>query len=254
MISWTAVYVMWLREMKRFTRSKSRVFGSLAMPIFFMAFLGLGFNRMAVPGIGGNIQYMSFLVPGILGMTLLFSSTMQGMSVLWDKEFGFLKEILVAPVSRLSLVLGRIAGGITTSMIQSLLILILSLFLGFRTQHGAGILLALVFMLLIGFTFIGLGLIFASRMKDMQGFSIVMNFIVFPLFFLSGALYPLGNLPAAVRYLSFVDPLTFGIDGLRWSLIGVSAMPPALDAAVLAGFSVLMVSLGAYFFEKSETS
>lgn len=252
MIGWTAVYVMWLREMKRWTRSKSRVFGSLAMPIFFMAFLGLGFNRMAVPGVGGNIQYMSFLVPGILGMTLLFSSTMQGMSVLWDKEFGFLKEILVAPVSRLSLVLGRIAGGITTSMIQSLMILLLSLLLGFRTHHGAGIFLALVFMLLIGFTFIGLGLIFASRMKDMQGFSIVMNFIVFPLFFLSGALYPLENLPAAVRILSYVDPLTFGIDGLRWSLIGVSAMPPALDAAVLAGFSVLMVSLGAYFFETSE--
>lgn len=252
MISWTAIYVMWLREMKRWSRSKSRVFGSLAMPIFFMAFLGLGFNRMAVPGVGGNIQYMSFLVPGILGMTLLFSSTMQGMSVLWDKEFGFLKEILVAPVSRISLVLGRIAGGITTSMIQSMLILLLSLFLGFRPERGAGILFALLFMLLIGFTFIGLGLIFASRMKDMQGFSIVMNFIVFPLFFLSGALYPLGNLPAVVRMLSFIDPLTFGIDGLRWALIGVSTLPPALDAAVLAGFSVLMVSLGAYSFEKSE--
>jgi ABC-2 type transport system permease protein len=254
MIDWTAIHVMWLREMKRFGRSKSRIFGSLAMPLFFMAFLGLGFSRMAVPGVSGDVQYIRFLVPGILGMTLLFSSTMQGMSVLWDKEFGFLKEILVAPVSRTSIVLGRIAGGITTSMIQSLLILSLSLFFGFRTKSAAGIFLALVFMLLIGFTFIGLGLIFASRMKDMQGFSIVMNFIVFPLFFLSGALYPLGNLPAFVRALSYIDPLTFGIDGLRWALIGVSTLPPALDAAVLAAFSLLMVSLGAYFFERSESA
>jgi ABC-2 type transport system permease protein len=254
MISWTAVHVMWLREMKRFMRSKSRIFGSLAMPLFFMAFLGLGFSRMAVPGVSGDVHYIRFLVPGIIGMTLLFSSTMQGMSVLWDKEFGFLKEILVAPVSRISLVLGRIAGGITTAMIQSLLILSLSLFFGFRTERGIGILIALAFMLLIGFTFIGLGLIFASRMKDMQGFSIVMNFIVFPLFFLSGALYPLENLPAFVRGLSYVDPLTFGIDGLRWSLIGRSSLPPVLDAAILAGFSLLMVSLGAYFFEKSEST
>jgi len=253
-IGWTAVYVMWLREMKRFRRSKSRVFGSLAMPLFFMAFLGLGFNRMAVPGVSKDVNYIRFLVPGIIGMTLLFSSTMQGMSVLWDKEFGFLKEIMVAPVSRLSLVLGRIAGGITTAMIQSVLVLAISMLLGFRAEGVAGLLVALVFMLLIGFTFIGLGLIFASKMKDMQGFSIVMNFIVFPLFFLSGALYPLKNLPAFVRGLSYVDPLTFGVDGLRGALIGVSSMPIVLDAAMLAGFSLLMVSLGAYFFEKTEST
>jgi ABC-2 type transport system permease protein len=254
MISWTAVYVMWLREMKRFVRAKSRIIGSLIMPLFFLAFLGLGFNRMAIPGISGQgVNYIRFLVPGIIGMTLLFSSTMQGLSVLWDKEFGFLKEIMVAPVSRVSLVLGRIAGGITTALIQSLLILLISVIMGFRASWPASFLLAFLFMLLIGFTFIGLGLIFASKMKDMQGFGIVMNFIIFPLFFLSGALYPLGNLPWFVRALSYIDPLTFGIDGLRGSLIKVSSLPILLDLAIMIGFSLVMVFLGAYFFEKSET-
>ncbi len=255
MISWTAVYVMWLREMKRFVRAKSRVVGSLIMPLFFLAFLGLGFNRMDIPGLSGQgVNYIRFLVPGILGMTLLFSSTMQGLSVLWDKEFGFLKEIMVAPVSRVSLVLGRIAGGITTALIQSLLILLISVLMGFRAGGPGSFLLAFFFMLLIGFTFIGLGLIFASKMKDMQGFGIVMNFIIFPLFFLSGALYPLGNLPWIVRALSYVDPLTFGIDGLRGSLIKVSSLPIILDLAIMIGFSLIMVFLGAYFFEKSETA
>lgn len=254
MISWTAVYVMWLREMKRFVRAKSRIIGSLIMPLFFLAFLGLGFNRMAIPGISGQgVNYIRFLVPGIIGMTLLFSSTMQGLSVLWDKEFGFLKEIMVAPVSRVSLVLGRIAGGITTALIQSLLILLISVIMGFRASGPASFLLAFLFMLLIGFTFIGLGLIFASKMKDMQGFGLIMNFIIFPLFFLSGALYPLGNLPWFVRALSYIDPLTFGIDGLRGSLIGVSSLPILLDLLIMIGFSLVMVFLGAYFFEKSET-
>jgi ABC-2 type transport system permease protein len=254
MISWTAVYVMWRREMKRFMRAKSRVFGSLVMPLFFMAFLGLGFSRMSVPGVSRNLDYMAFLVPGIIGMTLLFTSTMQGLSVLWDKEFGFLKEIMVAPVSRLSLVLGRIAGGITTALIQSLIILCLSFGMGFRITGVGAFLLAFVFMLLIGFTFIGMGLIFASKMKDMQGFSIVMNFIIFPLFFLSGALYPLANLPPVVRGLSYIDPLTFGIDGLRGALIKVSSLPIALDLLIMIGFSLVMTVLGAYFFETSETA
>src|SRR4030042_4018479 len=126
MLHGAAIRVMWLREVKRFLRARSRIVGALAMPLFFLAFLGLGFNRMAVPGMSGGVQYIRFLVPGIIGMSLLFSSTMGGLSVLWDKEFGFLKEIMVAPVSRISIVLGRIAGGTTTTMIQCLLMLALT--------------------------------------------------------------------------------------------------------------------------------
>ncbi len=252
-ISGTAVYVLWLREMKRYARAKSRIIGSLIQPLFFLAFLGLGFNRMAVPGVASGVDYIHFLVPGIIGMSLLFSSSMQGLSVLWDREFGFLKEIMVAPVSRLSIVLGRIAGGTTTTLIQASLVLIVSLVLGFRIRNAWGFGLGLVFMVLIAFAFIGMGLIFASRMKDMQGFGLIMNFVIFPLFFLSGALYPLKNLPVPVRVLSLIDPLTYGIDGLRGCLIGSAERPILIDLAALAGFAVLMLVLGAYFFEKSES-
>jgi ABC-2 type transport system permease protein len=251
-INMTAIYVLWLREMKRALRAKSRVIGALAMPLFFLAFLGLGFNRMAVPGMTGDIHYIRFLVPGIIGMAMLFTSIMGGLSVLWDKEFGFLKEIMVAPVSRVSIVLGRIAGGATTALIQGILILGLSTVFGFRGNGPTAYLLAFVFMVLVATAFLGLGLIFASRMKDMQGFSLVMNFVVFPIFFLSGALYPLENLPPWVRVLSFLDPLTYGVDGIRGALIGVSAFPVAFDLAVMSAVSVTMVALGAYFFEKSE--
>jgi ABC-2 type transport system permease protein len=188
MVSLTAVYVMWLREMKRFGRAKSRVLGSLIMPLFFLAFLGLGFNRMPVPGVAPGVNYVKFLVPGIIGMALLFSSTMQGLSVIWDREFGFLKEIMVAPVSRVSIALGRIAGGVTTSLLQALLILAVSTALGFRPYSALGFLAALGFMVLISFTFIGLGLVFASRMKDMQGFGLVMTSGLSPLFPVRGVL------------------------------------------------------------------
>lgn len=253
MINGTAIYVLWLREMKRFLRAKSRIVGALAMPLFFLAFLGLGFKRMSVPGISGDIDYIRFLVPGILGMSLLFSSTFAGLSVLWDREFGFLKEIMVAPVSRVSIVLGRIAGGATTALIQAMLILGISFLIGFKISTVVSIFLAIVFMTLITITFLGLGLIFASKMKDMQGFPIVMNFVIFPLFFLSGALYPLKNFPVWLRYVSHVDPLTYGVDGLRGALIGVSAFPILFNIVILIIFSVVMIFLGTYFFEKSES-
>jgi ABC-2 type transport system permease protein len=252
-VSGTAVYMLWLREMKRFLRAKSRIIGSLIMPLFFLGFLGLGFNRMPVPGVAPGVNYIKFLVPGIIGMTLLFSSTMQGLSVLWDREFGFLKEIMVAPVSRVSIVLGRIAGGVTTSLIQALLILTISLVLGFRLQRWTDFFAALAFMLLVSFTFIGLGLVFASRMKDIQGFGLVMNFIIFPLFFLSGAFYPLTNLPWFIRGLSYIDPLTYGIDGLRGVMIRSQTHPVLMNVLVMIGFAALMLFLGAYFFEKSES-
>jgi ABC-2 type transport system permease protein len=176
-----------------------------------------------------------------------------GISVLWDREFGFLKEIMVAPVSRVSIVLGRIAGGITTGMIQGIMILFISMFLGFKTRGIFSIFVALVFLILIATTFIGLGLVFASNMKDMQGFNLIMNFVIFPLFFLSGAMFPLQNLPAFVRFLAHLDPLTYGIDGLRGVLIGTSSHSIGLNLIALVVSSLLMVFLGTYFFEKNES-
>jgi len=247
-----AIYVLWLRELKRFSRAKFRVVGALAMPLFFLAFLGLGFRKMMIPGVSGGVGYVNFLVPGILGMSLLFSSTFGGLSVLWDKEFGFLKEIMVAPVSRVSIVLGRLAGGVTTTLVQGVLILGVSLLMGFKINTLVSVPLAVVFMALISITFLGLGLIFASKMKDMQGFNIVFNFVIFPLFFLSGALYPLDNFPQWLRYVSYVDPLTYGVDGLRGVLIGVSSFSVVFDLVMMTAMSLVMIFLGAYFFEKSE--
>jgi ABC-2 type transport system permease protein len=160
---------------------------------------------------------------------------------------------MVAPVSRVSIVLGRIAGGITTALIQGIFILAISFLIGFRLSSFLVLPVALIFMVLISVTFLGLGLIFASKMRDMQGFSIVMNFVIFPLFFLSGALYPLENFPVWLRVLSSIDPLTYGIDGLRGIMIGQSSYPVVFNLGIMVAFSLIMIFLGAYFFEKSES-
>ena len=251
-LNYYAIYSLWLREMIRFFRLKSRVVGSLAPPFFFLAFLGFGFGSAVMPAIPEEVGYVSFLAPGIIGMTLLFSSTFGGLSMLWDREFGFLREIMVAPVSRLSIVIGRTAGGVTTAVLQGLIILVPGVAMGLEISGLPGLLLALVFMVLIATTFNSLGLAFASRMKDMSGFSLIMNFMVFPLFLLSGALFPISNLPPWLRTLSYLDPLTYGVDGLRGSLVGASSFSLAFDLAVLTACSIAALGLGAYLFERSD--
>lgn len=248
-----AIYSIWLREMLRFFRLKSRVIGSIGAPFFFLAFLSIGFGAStAMPGIPQGVGYISFLTPGIIGMTLLFSSTFAGISVLWDREFGFLKEIMVAPVSRISIVLGRTMGGATTAIMQALMILMLGVILGMRITGIWGFLLSLVFMVLIAATFIGLGLAFASKMEDMSGYSLIMNFLIFPLFFLSGALFPIDRFSPVIKVIAYLNPLTYGVDGLRYSLIGVSTFSPALDCMVLVASCMAILGLGAYLFEVSE--
>ena len=251
-INLTAIYVLWLREMKRFLRSWSRILSTLMMPLFFLIFLGFGFKGAFIPGVGQTKDYIHFLVPGIIGMTLISTSMMAGISVLWDREFGFLKEILVAPVSRVSIVLGRIVGGMSTSLIQAILILLISLGMGFKISSLTNFILALLIMVLISFGFIGLGLIFASILKDIQGFGVIVQMIIMPLFFLSGAIFPLSNLPRFLRYVSYLDPLTFGVEGLRRALAGFSYLSFWVDFPVLILFSTFTTFLGAFLFEKSE--
>ncbi len=253
-ISWQAIYVLWLREMKGMWRTKSRVVGALGMPVFFLAFLGLGFEHASIPGIPAGINYIEFLTPGIMGMTMLFSSMFAGISVLWDKEFGFLKEVMVAPVSRLSIVLGRTAGGSTVSVMQGILILALSTLLGFKITGLIPLIFAVGFMCLISVTFIGLGLIFASRMRDMQGFSLIVNFVMFPIFLLSGALFPVEALPSWLVPVCYANPLTYGVDGLRGVLLGAEAsgFSVLLDFIVVFAASIGMVCVGSYLFESTE--
>jgi len=248
------IYTMWLREMKRFLRVKARVIASLLMPFLFLAFLALPMSFMPtreIPGLEG-IPFLDFVAPGIVGMTLLFSATMSGASVIWDKEFGFLKEVLVAPVNRFSVILGRSIGGMTTAIIQALIIVGVAVAMGVKLVSVQGFLLALVFMILTCATFTGFGLILATRLGDTEGFMAIMNLVIFPIFFLSGAFFPLQSMPSWLRYIMYIDPLTYGVDGLRGTLIGISAFPLWLDFIVLLILSIALASLGAYFFSKME--
>jgi ABC-2 type transport system permease protein len=185
-----------------------------------------------------------------VGMAILFTSMFSGIGLLWDRQFGFLKETLVAPVPRLQIMLGRTLGGATIAVIQGTLILIVCIVAGFRPQSIAALPLAFAFMLLVGLVFAGLGTAIGSTLKDMQGFQLIMNFLVMPIFFLSGALFPLNNLPAALTVATRVDPLSYGIDGLRGSLIGVTQFGPALNAAVLVGVASGFLVLGAWAFSR----
>ena len=248
------IYTMWLREMKRFLRVRARVIGSLLMPLFFLAFLGLPMSFMPatqIPGLGG-IGYLNFLAPGIVGMTLLFAGTMSGASVIWDKEFGFLKEVLVAPVNRFSVILGRSLGGMTTALIQALIIVGIAIAMGVKLSSVSGFFLALVIMILTCAAFTGFGLIIATKLGNLEGFMAIMNLIVFPIFFLSGALFPVQSMPSWLRYIMYIDPLTYGVDGLRGTLVGAASFPLWLDFAVLLILCLALATLGSYFFSKME--
>ena len=243
------IYTIWLRNMKRFLRSKSRIVGSIAMPLFFLLFLGVGLNSVVqLPGLGEN--YIVFLIPGMVAMSVLFTSVFSGIQIIWDKQFGFLKETLVAPVSRLEIMSGQTLGGATTAVIQGSLILVLSMFVGFPMINPVGFLIALAFMVLIGISFTAFGIAIASRMEDMTGFQLIMNFVVFPIFGLSGALFPISSLPAWMIPLTLLDPLTYGVEGIRYGLTGVSQINPLVCGAVIGGFTLVMTILGAYLFRK----
>jgi len=254
MIEPVAIYVIWYREMIKFVRSKLRIIGAIAMPLFMLVFMGFGFRRIDVPGLPPEIGYFQYFVPGIIGMTLLFTGVMVGMVVLVDRQFGFLKEIMVTPASRVSIVLGRIAGGATTSIIQALIILGISLFMGFRVSGIPQLIAAFIIMFLISVIFISAGLILASRLHDVHDYNNVMNFMNFPIFLLSGALFPLVNLPVAIRWLSFLNPLTYGVDAIRGLLIGVSAFSLMGDFLILLIIAIVMILLAASAFKTGEVT
>jgi len=192
------------------------------------------------------------MAPGVIGMTILFTSMFSGIALLWDRQFGFLKETLVAPVPRLFIMLGRTFGGATVSIIQGSLIFVVCLIAGFRPHSVVAIPMAFLFMALIAIVFAALGTVIGSSLKDMQGFQLVMNFLVMPIFFLSGALYPLTNLPKVLSLLTRIDPLTYGVDGVRTVLIGVSHFGRTEDFLVLIGVAILLLSVGAWRFSKIE--
>ena len=239
---------MWLREVKRFFRSRSRIVGALGQPLLFL--LALGYGLGSVFQAAGRGSYIEFLAPGIIGMSIIFTSIFNGMQVIWDRQFGFLKETLVAPVSRLSIMFGRTLGGASVATLQGCLVLLLTLFVGFHPANWALVPGAVLVMLLVATLFSSLGMMVASLLRDMQGFQLIMNFLVMPLFFLSGAIFPLQGAPPLLQLIARFDPLSYGIDALRALLIGMTNYGLGVDIAVLAGVTAVFLVLGSYFFSK----
>src|SRR5438105_621671 len=233
----SAIYILWLRELKRYTRSRAMIVASLGQPLLYL--LALGFGLGPVFQKAGNGSYLQFVAPGVIGMTVLFSSVFSGIGLLWDRQFGFLKETLVAPVPRIRIMMGKALGGATVAVLQGMLVVIVCLLVGFRPRSVAAIPVAIFFMALIATVFASLGIAIGSKLENMQGFQLIMNFLVMPIFFLSGALFPLTNLPGGFKVVVSLDPLAYGVDGLRGALLGVSHFGPALDVTALAGVAAL---------------
>src|SRR5689334_16810001 len=242
------IYILWLRELKRYSRNRAMIVASLGQPILYLVALGFGLGPVFQKA--GEGSYLQFVAPGVIGMSVLFTSIFSGIGLLWDRQFGFLKETLVAPVPRLQIMVGRTLGGATIAMMQGLLVLIVCLIAGFRPHRLMEIPEAIAFMSLICVVFAALGTAIGSTLQNMQGFQLIMNFLVMPIFFLSGALFPLTNLPTGLVVATRIDPLTYGIDGLRGALIDGAHFSVGTDLAVLAGVAVLFLSLGAYSFSK----
>lgn len=244
----SAIYILWLRELRRYSRSRAQIVASLGQPLLYL--LALGFGLGPVFQKAGQGSYIQFIAPGVISMTILFSSVFSGFGLLWDRQFGFLKETLVAPVPRIQIMIGRTLGGATVALVQGFLVVIVCFIAGFRVVNLARIPVAFLFMALIAIVFAALGTSIGSVLQNMQGFQLIMNFLVLPIFFLSGALFPLNNLPAALAAITSLDPLAYGVDALRSTLIGISHFGIPMDAVILSILAAVFLAIGAHLFSK----
>lgn len=245
------VHSIWLRQIKRYYRSRSRMIGSLGQPLLFLLAFGYGFGSIYQRAGEGN--FIQFLSPGIISMSVLFTAVFSGVELIWDRQFGFLKETLAAPVPRYKIVLGRTLGGATVATIQGMIVLVLTLLFGFRPENLYFVPFAFIFVFLIAFLYTALGTAIASTLKDLQGFQLIMNFLVMPTFFLSGALYPLTGLPAVMRTVTRLNPLSYGVDAVRSLMISnPSNFGIITDLSVVLIAGLIVMSIGTYLFSKIE--
>lgn len=243
-----AIYTIWLREVIRYFRAKERIIGSVMQPLLWFLIFGAGLGA-AIQFKGLGIDFLAFLAPGIVTMTLLFTSVSSGVSVIWDREFGFLKEILVAPVSRISIVLGKALGGATTALLQGLLIITLALLFGAAIPLTS-VITMLPLMVLISVGFVCMGLLIASLMDTMEGFQLVMNFLVQPMFFLSGVFFPITSLPDWIRYIVYINPMTYAVESMRAVAINYSTIPLVESLAGIGIFSLVMLLIASWAFSR----
>ena len=252
MVEVNAIYVLVIRELIKFFRERARLISTLARPVIWLFLVGGGMSRLVTPGEG--VSYIQFIFPGILGMTILFSSIFSSISIIWDKEFGLMKEILVAPVSRLSIVIGKSLSGTIVSSIQSAIILMLFPLLGIK-MGALSILYVIAIAFLLSFTISSLGIIIATFYDSFESFSAIMNFIVMPMFFLSGAMYPVNKLPEILKHISQINPLTYGIDALKHAMFQKSSMVDFslfTDLMVLSVLSIVFVTIASLIFERKK--
>lgn len=242
------IYILWLRQMKRYLRSRARIISSLAQPLIYL--LGMGYGLSPVFKQAGMGSYIQFVTPGLIGMTILFTSVFSGIELLMDRQFGFLKETFVAPVPRVWIILGRILGSATVAVVQATLFLGVCFVAGFRCHNPGAFPETFLFMAITAVLFTALGSAIGSAMQDMQAFQFVISFLILPLFLLSGAIFPLTNLPKPLAIVVSINPLSYGVDGLRQSLIGAGHFGLATDFAVLTIVAGLLVALGSYLFSK----
>lgn len=240
------LYALWYREFKVFLREKSRIVSSLFTPLLWIVVFGGGLGSSV--SLGGT-NYQVFIFPGILTMTILFSSIFFGLYIVWDKKIDFFKEVLVAPLSRLTIFAGKTLGGCTDALIQGSLMLAFGVILGISYSVQM-VVQAIIFMLVLAAAVVSIGLIIGSFMESPEGFNLIISFLVFPLFFLSGALFPIDNLPSWLRVFTTLNPVTYAVDGLRGVMLGMSTFPVMMDFGVLLGFAVVMIVIGSIAFSR----
>jgi len=239
-------YALWYREMKVFTREKSRIVSSLFTPLLWIVVFGGGLGSAV--SLGG-VNYQVFIFPGIITMTILFSSVFFGLYIVWDKKIDFFKEVLVAPLNRTTIFAGKMVGGSIDALLQGCAMLVFGLVLGVSYTFLA-IVMAFLFMFVLASALVSLGLIIGSNMESVEGFQLVVSFLVFPLFFFSGALFPTKNLPPYLLAFTALDPVTYAVDGLRGAILGTSQLPIVLNFAILSAFAVAMVAVGTWSFRR----
>jgi ABC-2 type transport system permease protein len=245
------VYAMLYRQLKRYFRARSRVLGTIINPLMFFLFLGMGFSA-SMRGMSAaiGVDYLAFLAPGIAVMTAFSSSFIGGISVIFDKEFGFLKEVLVAPASRTYAIIGRALGDSITSALQSLLIIAL-MYVIVPSLRIEGLPFAIAICFITSLMFNSLGIAIASKMRSPEGFQLIVNVLIFPLIFLSGAFYPINNLPDVVKPIFYINPLTYSVDLTRYFMTGISSLPIYLSLSALLLLTSIFTLLSARVFNKS---
>lgn len=245
-----AFYIIWYREMLKWARKRVEIISSIMQPIIWLIIFGIGM-KSAISNMSG-VDFLAYLAPGVISQTILFSAFFNGVSILMDREFGFLKEVLVSPVKRQTIITGKLFGGATIAFIQGSIALILAMLIGVQLNSVGSVILAFLVMYLISLAFMAMGLAIATKLKEIESFQKISRFTTMPMWFLSGGFYPVTNVEPWLKILVYLNPLTYGVDLLRTLLVGVSQIPILIDIGVLIGFTLLMLALGIRSFNRSE--